>query len=80
MVWSVVSEMLILLGCGLIVGLPSAYVLSSYVSSQLFGVTPTDVWTGVLAVALLGLTAVISVFAPVRRTSTIDPIADLWYE
>ena len=47
--WTVMREVLILLGEGLIVGVPGAYVLSSYVSSQLFGVTPTDVWTGASA-------------------------------
>ena len=78
--WLVIREVLILLGGGLIVGVPSAYLLSRYVSSELFGVTPTDVWTGVAASALLGLIALVSGFVPARRASGIDPIAALRYE
>jgi len=78
--WLVVREMLILLGGGLIVGVPSAYVLTRYVSSQLFGVTQTDVWTGVAAIALLGLMALASGLVPAQRASAIDPIAALRYE
>jgi predicted permease len=78
--WLVLREMLILLGAGLIVGVPSAYVLSRYVSSQLFGVTPTDVWTGAAAMALLGMMALVSGLVPARRASAIDPIAALRYE
>lgn len=50
------------------------------ISSQLVGVTPTDVWTAALAVALLGFTALISVLAPVGRASAIDAVAALRYE
>jgi len=78
--WTVVREVLLLLGEGLIVGVPGAYVLSRYVSSQLFGVTPTDVWTGATAVAILGLVALVSVLVPARRASAIDPITALRYE
>jgi ABC-type antimicrobial peptide transport system permease subunit len=78
--WLVLREMLILLGGGLLVGVPSTYILSRYVSSELFGVKPTDVWTGVAAVGLLGLIALISGFVPARRASAIDPIAALRYE
>jgi predicted permease len=78
--WLVIREMLILLGGGLIVGVPSAYVVSRYVSSELFGVTPTDVWTGVAASLLLVLIALVSGFVPARRASGIDPIAALRYE
>jgi predicted permease len=78
--WLVLREVLILLGGGLLVGVPSAYVLSRYVASQLFGVTPTDVWTGAAAIALLGLIALVSGLVPARRASGIDPIAALRYE
>ncbi len=78
--WLVVREMLILLGSGLIVGVPSAYILSRYVSSQLFGITPADVWTGAGAIALMGLMALASSLVPARRASAIDPVAALRYE
>ncbi len=78
--WLVMREVLILLGGGLIVGVPCAFLLSRYVSSQLFGVTPTDVWTGAASIAVLALVATVSGFVPVRQASAIDPIAALRYE
>jgi ABC-type antimicrobial peptide transport system permease subunit len=78
--WLVMREVLILLGGGLIVGVPCAFLLSRYVSSQLFGVTPTDVWTGAASIAVLALVATVSGFVPARQASAIDPIAALRYE
>jgi predicted permease len=78
--WMVMREVLILLAGGLIAGVPGAYVLSRYVSSQLFGVTPADVWTGAASIAVLGLVALVSGLVPARRASAIDPITALRYE
>jgi ABC-type antimicrobial peptide transport system permease subunit len=78
--WLVMREVLILLGAGLLVGVPGAYVLSRYVSSQLFGVTSGDIWTGVASLALLAIVAVVSGLVPARRASAIDPITALRYE
>jgi ABC-type antimicrobial peptide transport system permease subunit len=78
--WMVLREVLLLLGAGLAAGVPCAYLLSRYVSSQLFGVTPTDIWTCSSAIAVLGLVAAISGFVPARRASAIDPIQALRYE
>jgi predicted permease len=78
--WLVLREVLILLGVGLMTGVPAAYLLSRYVSSQLFGVTPEDVWTGAAAIGVLGLVALLSGLVPARRASTIDPITALRYE
>jgi predicted permease len=78
--WVVMREVLLLLGGGLIAGVPAAYVLSRYVSSQLFGVMPTDAWTGAAAIAILGLIALTSGLVPARRASAIDPVTALRYE
>lgn len=78
--WLIAREVLILLGGGLIVGIPAAYALSRYVSSQLFGIRSTDVVTGAAAVGLLVLMALASGFIPALRASTIDPGVALRYE
>ncbi|MBZ5725693.1 MAG: ABC transporter permease [Acidobacteriia bacterium] len=79
-VWMVMRETLLLLGIGLAVGVPAAYWLSHYVSSQLFGVKPTDLWTVVSALAILAAVAAGAGFLPARRASSIDPIQALRYE
>src|SRR6201999_1597924 len=40
--WLVLRETMILVTIGIAIGIPVAYGLSRYVSSQLYGVTPTD--------------------------------------
>ncbi len=79
-VWMVLREVLLLLGAGLLIGLPSALALSRLVSSQLFGVAPTDIPTALLATAVLAAVAIAAGFLPARRASHIDPIRALKYE
>jgi predicted permease len=79
-VWMVMKEALALLGLGLAVGIPCAYFLSRYVSSQLFSVTPTDLLTALSALAILAAVAAGAGLLPARRASGIDPIRALRYE
>ena len=79
-VWMVMKEALLLVGIGLAVGIPCAYFLSRYVSSQLFSVTPTDIWTALSALAILAAVAAGAGLVPARRASGIDPIRALRYE
>jgi len=76
----VMREALGLLGIGLAVGIPCAYWLSRYVSSQLFGVAPTDIRTAVVASAILVVVTAGAGLLPARRASLIDPIRALKHE
>lgn len=78
--WLVTREILTLLGWGLLAGVPAAYILGRYVSSQLFGVMPMDIWTAAEAVGFLGGMAVIAGLIPARRATSIDPMTALRYE
>jgi predicted permease len=78
--WMVLREVFLLFGLGLAIGIPCTYALSRYVSSQLFGVKPTDIWTAAAALLILGMVAFVAGFLPARRASTIDPIRALRYE
>jgi ABC-type antimicrobial peptide transport system permease subunit len=78
--WMVMREALVLLGVGLAVGIPCAYWLSRYVSSQLFGVKPADIPTAALAAAVLAGVAAGATLLPARHASAIDPIQALRHE
>jgi ABC-type antimicrobial peptide transport system permease subunit len=76
----VLREALLLLGLGLAIGIPAAFWLSRYVSTQLFGVKPGDLITAAAALAILAAVAAGAGLLPARRASGIDPIKALRYE
>lgn len=79
-VWLVMREVLLLLAGGLVIGIPAAYLVSRYVSSQLFNVQPADPLSASAAVAILTLVALGAGFLPAKRASGIDPMQALRYE
>ena len=78
--WLVLREVAMLLAAGFAAGIPAAYLLSRYVSSQLFGVKPADLWTGAAAAGALCVVALLAGLLPARRASSIDPLTALRYE
>ncbi|HKE21967.1 MAG TPA: ABC transporter permease [Bryobacteraceae bacterium] len=79
-VWMVLRETFALAVVGLAIGIPSAMLLARYVSTQLYGVKPTDLTAASAAVLVLSLVSAGAGFLPARRASTIDPIQALRYE
>ncbi len=65
---------------GLGVGLAAAWALSQFVKNLLFGVSPGDPVT--LIVASLGLlgVAVLAAYVPARRAARVDPMIALRYD
>ena len=76
----VVFQEMILAVVGVIVGLISAFGLSSVIASLLFGVQARDPMVFVGVPVLLGFIALIAVWLPARRASRVDPISALRYE
>ncbi|HEV2447838.1 MAG TPA: FtsX-like permease family protein, partial [Candidatus Sulfopaludibacter sp.] len=79
-VWMVLKDSLVLLGIGLALGVPAAFLSSRYVATQLYNVRANDVWSALAALVILAAVAAGAGFLPARRASTIDPIVALRYE
>jgi predicted permease len=79
-VWMVLRETLALVIAGLVLGVPAALLTGRYVSKQLYGVQPADIWSAAAALLVLSLVATCAGLVPARRASTIDPIQALRYE
>ena len=78
--WLVSREVLLIAAAGVAVGLPAAWWLSRFVSTQLFGVTPNDPMSMTAAVLLLLSVAVLAGLVPSRRAARLDPTTALRHE
>jgi len=68
----------VLLVCGgIAVGLAGSMLLTRYMASLLFGVTPTDPATYAGVALLLALAAVLASYLPARRATRVDPLLAL---
>jgi len=76
-VWLILKEVVVLLGLGLVVGLPAALGLGHWARSQLFGVAIADPLTLAAATLSLAMAAGLAGYLPARRASRIDPLQAL---
>jgi predicted permease len=79
-VWMVMREVFLLIGIGVAVGMVAAVLLTRYVEAQLFGLTPNDPRTLVLAAAILIAVAALAGYFPAFRASRVNAIRALRYE
>lgn len=70
-------DSLVPVGIGLALGLPSAFAVTRFASSMLYGLGPYDVTSAVGAAAALTLAAGAAIYLPARRAATMDPILAL---
>jgi predicted permease len=73
----VLTDVAILVGVGLVIGLGAALATTRFVSSFLYGVDSNDPWTLSLASGVLALVAGVAGFLPARRASRLDPMSAL---
>jgi ABC-type antimicrobial peptide transport system permease subunit len=65
------------LGAGVAMGVPLAWLASSLFSRMLFGLTATDPFTAVAAIAGLALAGGAAAYVPARRAMRVDPLIAL---
>jgi putative ABC transport system permease protein len=73
----ILRDAMVMLGCGVVIALPSVWLFGGLIGSQLFGVQPTDWPTIAGAASLIALAAFGASALPVRRATAIDPIRAL---
>jgi putative ABC transport system permease protein len=76
----VVREGMLLAAGGIATGTAGAWAATRFLSSLLFGVTPTDPMTFALVPLLLAAVAVLACLLPARRATKVDPVVALRYE
>ena len=73
----VIGESVKLSIVGIAIGAVCAYGLARSIASLLFGVTPADVVTYGVAIALTLVASLVATWLPMRRAATIDPLESL---
>lgn len=74
---SVFRESLTVVAYGLAAGIPATLIVSSLLSSLLFGVSPNDPTTVFIAALLLAAVAAVATLLPAWRASRVDPMVAL---
>jgi ABC-type antimicrobial peptide transport system permease subunit len=62
---------------GLVLGVGAALILTRWMTSLLYGVSPKDPWTFTTTAALLALVAALACFLPARSAASTAPTVSL---
>ena len=67
-------------GLGAVAGLAASVVVTSFMKSMLFAVSPVDLGTYVVVTASLMAVTLLARYVPARRATRVDPMIALRYE
>ena len=73
----ILGQGMILAGIGLAVGLVIVFILARFLTSMLYGVSPTDPITFTAITFLLAAVALVACYIPARRAARVDPMVAL---
>jgi putative ABC transport system permease protein len=76
----VLKKGLALIAAGTIAGLAAGLALTRLMSSQIWGVSPSDPWTFSAVAALILPVGLAACLFPARRATQVDPLVSLHYE
>jgi len=76
----VMSESMLLVAAGVVIGVAVALAASRLVATLLFGLAPTDVLSMLAAVLVMIIVSAIAGYLPARRASRVDPMVALHAE
>jgi putative ABC transport system permease protein len=62
---------------GVAIGIIASYILTQFLRTLLYGITPTDPLTFAAVALLLLMTALLACYFPARRAANVDPIQAL---
>ena len=65
---------------GIVIGIGGALALTRFLTTLLFGVTPTDSVTFVIVSAVFFVIAMVAALVPAMRATRVDPVVALRYE
>lgn len=78
--WSVQKRALVLVCCGLLIGLPLTYALSTFMSALLYETPPVQPAAYSIVLFVFAAIALIASGAPARRAARFDPVAAIRHE
>ena len=70
----------LLVGVGMLLGIPAALAMSRVMRSLLYGISPRDLTVFAGVPALLVMVALAASYVPARRAAKVDPTVALRYE
>ena len=78
--WMILRDGMVLVGLGILIGIPASLATTRLASSLLFGLGAADVWTMFGATLVLCLVALFAGYLPAWKASRLDPSTSLRYE
>ena len=76
----VLSQGLMVIGLGLVVGVAASLVATRIISSYLYGITATDPATFTVVVLTLFVVACVACYVPARRALKVDPVVAMQHD